>query len=134
MMHSRNANNLKQTSNSPSDLLADVKEAPSSNRPRDPIVDAKEAGKVVEPGSRVLHRAERQKTANARGPPPDSEDGADALSIARFCQRHGLSPSFYFKLRALGLGPTEMRIGARVLISKEAAAAWRAAREAAATT
>jgi hypothetical protein len=54
-----------------------------------------------------------------------------AYTISTFCVAHDLSESFYHKLKVDGLGPREMRIGARVLISHEAAAAWRAEREAA---
>jgi hypothetical protein len=35
----------------------------------------------------------------------------------------------YFKMKGLGLGPREMRVGRRVLITFEAAAEWRAQRE-----
>jgi hypothetical protein len=59
------------------------------------------------------------------GPP-----APEAFSIAGFCTAHGISPSFYFKLRLQGLGPDEMRLGSRVIITKESAAAWRAARTA----
>jgi hypothetical protein len=54
-----------------------------------------------------------------------------ALSITGFCRAHGISESMYFKIRAQGLGPREMIVGTRKLISQEAAAEWRAAREAA---
>ena len=53
-----------------------------------------------------------------------------AYSIALFCARHGISERFYFKLKAAGRGPAEMQLGNRVLISREAAARWRAEREA----
>ena len=53
----------------------------------------------------------------------------DAYSIALFCARHGISERFYFKLKAAGRGPAEMQLGNRVLISREAAARWRAERE-----
>jgi hypothetical protein len=53
----------------------------------------------------------------------------DAYSIPLFCARHGISERFYFKLKAAGRGPTEMRLGNRVLISREAAAHWRAGHE-----
>ena len=56
-------------------------------------------------------------------------DQALALSIADFCRAHGISQSMYFKMRAQGLGPREMIVGARKLISQEAARAWRRARE-----
>lgn len=53
-----------------------------------------------------------------------------AYSIAGFCRDHGISESMYYKIRAQGFGPREMSVGTRVLISTEAAAAWRRAREA----
>jgi len=57
---------------------------------------------------------------------------AAALSIAEFCRAHRISQSMYFKMKNLGLGPREMAVGSRRLISQEAAAEWRKAREAAA--
>jgi hypothetical protein len=54
-----------------------------------------------------------------------------AYSVASFCAAHGISESFYYKLREDERGPTETRLGSRVLISIEAAARWRAEREAA---
>jgi hypothetical protein len=54
------------------------------------------------------------------------------FTIAEFCRAHRISQSMYFKLRALGLGPREMMVGTRKLISFEAAADWRKARETAA--
>jgi hypothetical protein len=53
-----------------------------------------------------------------------------AYSKPTFCAAHGISESFYEKLRKAGLGPQETRLGARVLITQEAAARWRAEREA----
>ena len=52
-------------------------------------------------------------------------DQGDAFSIRSFCRRHEISVSMFFKLRSLGLGPAIMKVGARTLISREAAAAWR---------
>ncbi|MGY8679770.1 hypothetical protein Q2941_18520 [Bradyrhizobium sp. UFLA05-153] len=49
----------------------------------------------------------------------------DAYSIEEFCRRHSISVAFYYKLRDLGLTPREMEKGARVLITREAAADWR---------
>ena len=48
----------------------------------------------------------------------------DAYSIPEFCRRHGFSRAGYYNL-PLELRPNEMRVGGRVLISKEAAADWR---------
>jgi hypothetical protein len=56
-------------------------------------------------------------------------DGVDAYTIPEFCRRHRISPSFYFILRQQNLSPAVMKVGARRLISKEAATAWRAQRE-----
>jgi len=49
----------------------------------------------------------------------------DALSIRQFCERHNISQSFFFKLRARGEAPQTIAVGARRLITKEAARAWR---------
>ena len=70
--------------------------------------------------------ASRQRTP-ARAPP------TCLFTIKSFCLGHGISESFYHELRKQGLGPKEMRLGARV-ITHEAAAEWRAEREAACST
>ena len=49
----------------------------------------------------------------------------DAFSIREFCERHGISQSFYHKLRNQGLGPRTLRLGSRVLITREDARRWR---------
>ena len=86
----------------------------NENRPVDRIVASHAAGKRGQPQS-------------ARGPPTDDafDDGVDAYSIRTFCRRHGISESFYHKLQSQGLGPKTMRVGTRVLITREAARAWR---------
>jgi hypothetical protein len=56
--------------------------------------------------------------------------GAQAYSIRQFCAAHNLSVDSYFRLARRGLMPRTMKVGARTLISAEAAAAWRRAREA----
>jgi hypothetical protein len=57
---------------------------------------------------------------------------ADAYTIAEFCKRHRISHQLFYKLKPQGLMPVTFRLGARVLISREAAAQWRREREAAA--
>jgi hypothetical protein len=47
------------------------------------------------------------------------------FTVAQFCERNGISRSFYFKLRAQGKGPRVARIGKAVRISFEAEAEWR---------
>lgn len=54
-----------------------------------------------------------------------------AYTIEEFCRSHGFSRAHYFNLQKDGLGPRVMRLGSRVVISKEAAADWRQARESA---
>ena len=61
---------------------------------------------------------------------PAAATEADAFSIAEFCRRHDISPQLFYKFKSEM--PPVFRIGARVLVSKEAAARWRAEREAAA--
>ena len=61
-------------------------------------------------------------------------EGGGAFTIRDFCQAHRISPAFYYKMRSEGWGPKEMWAGSRVLISFEAAAAWRRARETAAAS
>ena len=47
-----------------------------------------------------------------------------AMSIQSFCDEHDISKAFYYKL-PFDLRPDEIRLGRRVIISREAAAAWR---------
>jgi hypothetical protein len=59
----------------------------------------------------------------------DVADDADAYSVDEFCARHRISPQLFYKLKPKGLMPVTFNVGTRVLISKEAAAAWRRERE-----
>ena len=52
-------------------------------------------------------------------------DHADAYSVDEFCARHRISPQLFYKLKPQGLMPATFRVGTRVLISREAADAWR---------
>lgn len=63
--------------------------------------------------------------AKARALPKQS------FSIPEFCSTHGISRGYFYEMRKRGIGPKEMRVGGRVMISREAAAAWRRACEAA---
>ena len=53
----------------------------------------------------------------------------DAYSIAEFCARHCISRGKFYLLLNKGKAPKTFNVGTRVLISREAAAAWRAERE-----
>jgi predicted DNA-binding transcriptional regulator AlpA len=54
-----------------------------------------------------------------------------ALSIPEFCEAHGFSEGMFYKMKKQGLTPREMKVGTRTLITFEAAADWRAERQAA---
>lgn len=57
----------------------------------------------------------------------DSQSGSKpVMSIDQFCQAHEISRQFFNKLNKAGSGPAIIKVGRRVLISIEAAAAWRA--------
>jgi hypothetical protein len=56
--------------------------------------------------------------------------GPDCYSIAGFCSSHSISRASFYNLLKAGAAPRIMRVGSRVLITREAAAAWRAQREA----
>lgn len=73
----------------------------------------------------ITGRAPRASTSagtNNTGRPPV------AYTISEFCLEHRISVAYYYKQRKLGLGPREMILGRRRLISAEDAAAWRRAR------
>ena len=63
--------------------------------------------------------------------PLDTADVADAFTVNEFCARHRISVQLFYKNRKQM--PRTFNVGARVLISKEAAAAWRRERERAAS-
>lgn len=55
----------------------------------------------------------------------------DAQTIEAFCRSHCISRAFFYVLKKQGKAPREIRIGAKVLISRESAADWRRAMESA---
>ena len=57
----------------------------------------------------------------------DAASDADAFTVNEFCARHRISVQLFYKNRKQM--PRTFKVGARVLISKEAAAAWRRERE-----
>jgi hypothetical protein len=68
----------------------------------------------------------RGRPAAAKG-----ADDADAFTVNEFCARHRFSVQLFYKNRQQM--PRTFNVGTRVLISKEAAAAWRRQREQAAS-
>jgi len=71
-----------------------------------------------------MSKSRRQPAAVSPRPTPRL-----ALSIPEFCEAHGISEGFYYKLKKQGEGPREMKVGARTLITLESAAEWRRTRE-----
>ena len=61
------------------------------------------------------------------GTPSRVADDADAFTVNEFCARHRISVQLFCMNRCQM--PRTFNVGKRVLISKEAAAAWRRARE-----
>ena len=53
----------------------------------------------------------------------------EGSTIPEFCTAHRFSRSMYFKMKKAGLGPVEMHVGKRVIITHEAAAEWRRERQ-----
>jgi hypothetical protein len=110
-------------------LLASVASPPSVNAaaPREPQAPPPPAGPP--PSRRKTKRKKNAKpSSNAKAPPP-IRGPPMAFSVAAFCEAHHISQAMFFKMRNEGFGPDEMRVGTRVLISHEAAARWRLARE-----
>ena len=69
--------------------------------------------------------AARPEVTGRKSAQHDASDDADAYSIDEFCARHRISVQLFYKLKPQGLMPVTFRLGTRVLISREAAAAWR---------
>ena len=47
-----------------------------------------------------------------------------AMTIQEFCDSFRFTEGFYYKLKKQGLGPREMKVGTRTLISVESAIEW----------
>jgi hypothetical protein len=91
--------------------------------PGPPIEDAK----AIEPrGKGGLDVPTSARRPPVRGPPVRPA----CFSVRTFCEAHHLSEAMYFKMKAAGWAPQEMRVGSRILISFEAAERWRKEREA----
>jgi predicted DNA-binding transcriptional regulator AlpA len=114
-----------------------------SRRPEDQAVRDRERGAFAGDAQRTRRESLKGSTAQPRGPPgtgltgdssPKDEKDEErppwlALSIAQFCKAHAISEDFFYKLMRQGEAPRLMKVGARTLISIEAAAEWRRARE-----
>jgi len=54
----------------------------------------------------------------------------DAFSVNEFCRRHNICRATFYNLLKAGRGPVVMKVGSRVLVSREAAEQWRRRMEA----
>jgi hypothetical protein len=72
----------------------------------------------------------RKKAESVTQQPPPAF--AAAFTVAEFCRAHRMSETHYYELKKNGQGPDEMEVGRRRIVSIEAAARWRKARETAA--
>ena len=54
-----------------------------------------------------------------------STSASALLTLAQFCSDHGISKSFYYKLKKQGRGPAEIKLGSLTMISAESASRWR---------
>ncbi len=54
----------------------------------------------------------------------ENTDPGEVFTIATFCKSYSISRPFYYKLQREGRAPRIIKLGRRVLISKEAARAW----------
>jgi hypothetical protein len=80
-------------------------------------------------GSKLAAKLKRTTSDSTAVGNEDPEVPRAAYSISEFCKAHRICEAFYYKLRAAGLGPREMRTLRKVTISIEAAGEWRRARE-----
>jgi len=58
-----------------------------------------------------------------------SSPSTEAYSVEGFCKAHGISRALFYLIQRDRTGPAVMRVRGRTLISREAAAAWRARME-----
>jgi hypothetical protein len=62
--------------------------------------------------------------------PANASTEPHAFTLSEFCVAHRIGLNTYYRLRKTGKGPEEVRIGTKVLVTKESAARWRAALDA----
>ena len=81
-------------------------------------------GRKVEETTTVENKKKgKGKSTRKRHPLPPRREG-DAYSISEFRTANRISASMYHKLKSLGLGPREMDVGRRRIITPEANAEW----------
>jgi hypothetical protein len=75
--------------------------------------------------------SKKKKKKAAKNEAPEAAPEPDAYTITEFCARHRISRTTYYRLREKQRAPVEVPIGSRrVIITREAAARWRAQQDA----
>jgi hypothetical protein len=64
-----------------------------------------------------------------QAPVRHGEHAKPVYTVREFCRAHSICRAKLYQLWAAGDGPRVMRVGVKVLITVDAAAEWRAARE-----
>src|SRR5437588_9783960 len=100
--------------------VATLARKPASGRHREQ--QCREKRETVEL-KKVATNTPKQK----RTPRPQLPLTRRLYSVAEFCLEHRISRSNFYNLQNQGRAPAITKIGHRVMISTEAAAAWRAA-------
>jgi hypothetical protein len=80
--------------------------------------------------TRSPKKKRKNQRAKKRNLSAASHPDAGAYGIDEFCRRHAISRPTYNRLQEDGRGPAVIKLDQRVLISKEAALAWRQRMEA----
>ena len=70
-------------------------------------------------------RADFHKQEQSEMNAPQTNTHRAAYSVKEFCDAHGITKVTVYKMLKEGSGPRIMKVGARTLISAEAAADWR---------
>ena len=86
----------------------------------DPAAEAAARSVVSRPAREPSKHQRDYDVPRARGPLPQM-----AFTVPEFCRSHRISVSKYYELKKLGLGPDEMQIDRRIIITVESAAKWR---------
>src|SRR5215510_11743441 len=80
---------------------------------------------TVEKADPKVKTKRKRRGPTVKRPPLESDA---AYTVENFCLLHGISIQLFYKLQKAGLAPAIMKLGTRTLITRESAAAWRAAR------
>lgn len=72
----------------------------------------------------TISSVKKTKTTSAARPSKGRKAFRASFAINEFCARHGLARSSYYDLKDKGFGPTELRAGGIIRITREAEKEW----------